>query len=70
VHVVTADPDAVAARAAAAGADVSGPADRDYGSREVSVRDPEGGRWSFGTYPGEPRRGGPGMSQEGRREEG
>jgi len=24
--------------------------DTDYGSREYSVRDPEGNVWSFGTY--------------------
>ena len=24
--------------------------DTDYGSREYSARDPEGNRWSFGTY--------------------
>jgi uncharacterized glyoxalase superfamily protein PhnB len=24
--------------------------DTDYGSREFSVRDPEGNLWSFGTY--------------------
>jgi uncharacterized glyoxalase superfamily protein PhnB len=29
--------------------------DTDYGSREYSVRDPEGHLWSFGTYnPGKP----------------
>jgi len=28
--------------------------DTDYGSREFSVRDPEGNLWSFGTYRGEP----------------
>ncbi len=27
----------------------------DYGSREFAVADPEGNRWSFGTYAGEPR---------------
>ena len=27
----------------------------DYGSRDFAVRDPEGNRWSFGTYRGEPR---------------
>ena len=30
--------------------------DTDYGSRDFAVRDPEGNRWSFGTYRGEPRR--------------
>jgi len=27
----------------------------DYGGQEFSVADPEGNRWSFGTYRGEPR---------------
>jgi hypothetical protein len=30
-----------------------GPHDTDYGSRDFAVRDPEGNRWSFGTYRGE-----------------
>ena len=55
-YVVTADPDAVHARALAAGADVVTPLhDTDYGSRDFAVRDPEGNRWSFGTYRGAPR---------------
>lgn len=55
-YVVTADPDAVHARAVAAGAEViEGPVERDYGSRDVIIRDPEGNLWSFGTYPGAPR---------------
>jgi uncharacterized glyoxalase superfamily protein PhnB len=29
--------------------------DTDYGSRDVGFRDPEGNRWSFGTYAGHPR---------------
>jgi uncharacterized glyoxalase superfamily protein PhnB len=29
--------------------------DTDYGSRDFAIRDPEGNRWSFGTYRGEPR---------------
>ena len=33
------------------------PHDTDYGSRDFSARDPEGNRWSFGTYRGEPRKG-------------
>jgi uncharacterized glyoxalase superfamily protein PhnB len=38
-------------RAVAAGAEVVRPLyDTDYGSREFSVRDPEGNVWSFGTY--------------------
>jgi hypothetical protein len=31
--------------------------DEDFGSRDFSVRDPEGNLWSFGTYRGEPRQG-------------
>jgi uncharacterized glyoxalase superfamily protein PhnB len=27
----------------------------DYGYREFAVEDPEGNRWTFGTYPGAPR---------------
>ncbi|SCX49559.1 Uncharacterized conserved protein PhnB, glyoxalase superfamily [Klenkia marina] len=54
-YVVCADPDAVFARAVAAGATVvRGPADACHG-RECTLRDPEGNRWSFGTYRGEPR---------------
>jgi uncharacterized glyoxalase superfamily protein PhnB len=56
-YVVTSDPDTVCARARAAGADVFMDLhETDYGSRDFAVRDPEGNRWSFGTYPGEPRR--------------
>ncbi len=52
-YVVTDDPDAVLARAAALGAEVVRPMEEaDYGSRGFSVRDPEGNRWSFGTYAG------------------
>jgi uncharacterized glyoxalase superfamily protein PhnB len=55
-YVVTADPRAVHDRAVAAGAEVTrGPAETDYGSVEVGLRDPEGNQWSFGTYRGEPR---------------
>lgn len=55
-YVVTADPDAVHARAVAAGAEItSGLHVTDYGSRDFAARDPEGNRWSFGTYAGEPR---------------
>jgi uncharacterized glyoxalase superfamily protein PhnB len=54
VYVQTADPDAVHARALAAGADVvQGLTEQPYGSRECAVRDPEGVIWSFGTYAGE-----------------
>ncbi|HEY1640509.1 MAG TPA: VOC family protein [Streptosporangiaceae bacterium] len=55
-YVVTDEPDALFARATAAGAEViAGLHDTDYGSRDFAVRDPEGNRWSFGTYRGEPR---------------
>ncbi len=54
VYVVCDDPDALFARATAAGAEVvRGLKDEDYGSRGFSVRDPEGNVWSFGTYRGE-----------------
>jgi uncharacterized glyoxalase superfamily protein PhnB len=53
IYVVAEDVDALFARAIAAGAAVlREPADTDYGSRECAVRDPEGNRWSFGTYRG------------------
>lgn len=53
VYVVVDDPDAVWRRAEALGAEVIRPLrDEDYGSRGFSVRDPEGNRWSFGTYGG------------------
>jgi uncharacterized glyoxalase superfamily protein PhnB len=55
-YVVTDDPEALRARATSAGAElVLDLHDTDYGSREFSVRDPEGNLWSFGTYRGEPR---------------
>jgi uncharacterized glyoxalase superfamily protein PhnB len=55
-YVVTDEPEALFARATAAGAEVlTGLHDTDYGSRDFAVRDPEGNRWSFGTYPGAPR---------------
>lgn len=54
VYVVCEDPDALFARATGAGAEVvRGLTDQDYGSREFTVRDPEGNLWSFGTYRGE-----------------
>jgi uncharacterized glyoxalase superfamily protein PhnB len=58
-YVVTGDPDALFARVTAAGAEVLAALhDTDYGSRDFAVRDPEGNRWSFGSYRGEPREGG------------
>jgi uncharacterized glyoxalase superfamily protein PhnB len=54
VYVVTDDPDGLFARAVGAGATVVRElTDQDYGSREFTVRDPEGVFWSFGTYAGE-----------------
>ncbi|MFF2950112.1 VOC family protein [Kitasatospora sp. NPDC057965] len=55
-YVVTADPDALHARAVAAGARITtAPFDTDYGSRDFAAADPEGNHWYFGTYPGAPR---------------
>jgi uncharacterized glyoxalase superfamily protein PhnB len=54
-YVVTDAPDELFARISAAGADVTTALhDTDYGSRDFAIRDPEGNRWSFGTYRGEP----------------
>jgi uncharacterized glyoxalase superfamily protein PhnB len=51
LYVVVPNPDAHHAAAVAVGADVvRALTDTDYGSREYSVRDPEGNLWSFGTY--------------------
>jgi uncharacterized glyoxalase superfamily protein PhnB len=53
VYVVTDKPDQVYDRAVAAGATVVREMrDEDYGSRGFTVADPEGNRWSFGTYRG------------------
>jgi uncharacterized glyoxalase superfamily protein PhnB len=52
VYVVVDDADAAYERAKAAGADVTEPVDQDYGSRDVTVTDPDGNRWSLGTYGG------------------
>ncbi|MET9220833.1 VOC family protein [Streptomyces sp. NPDC003300] len=55
-YVVTADPDALHARAKAAGAEITAELfETDYGSRDFAARDIEGNHWYFGTYPGEPR---------------
>jgi uncharacterized glyoxalase superfamily protein PhnB len=54
IYVVCDEPDALFARATAAGAEVvRGLVDEDYGSRGFTVRDPEGNLWSFGTYSGD-----------------
>jgi uncharacterized glyoxalase superfamily protein PhnB len=50
-HVVVDDPDALFARAVAAGATVVRELeDTDYGSRQCILADPEGNTWSFGTW--------------------
>jgi uncharacterized glyoxalase superfamily protein PhnB len=55
-YVVADDIDALHERAVRAGAEIiMAPLDTDYGSRDFTARDPEGNRWSFGTYRGEPR---------------
>jgi uncharacterized glyoxalase superfamily protein PhnB len=54
-YAVCDDPDALFARAQAAGAEVVQPlVDEDYGNRSFTVRDPEGNLWTFGTYRGWP----------------
>jgi uncharacterized glyoxalase superfamily protein PhnB len=50
-YIVVPDADAVYARAQAAGAVIPREIqDTPYGSREFSVKDPEGNSWSVGTY--------------------
>jgi uncharacterized glyoxalase superfamily protein PhnB len=54
-YVVTDDPDGLCARARAAGAEITMELkDTDYGSRDFAAKDPDGNRWSFGTYRGAP----------------
>jgi uncharacterized glyoxalase superfamily protein PhnB len=54
LHVVTADPDAVMARALSAGATVVHELvdQTDYPSRDFTVADPDGNRWTFATFAG------------------
>jgi uncharacterized glyoxalase superfamily protein PhnB len=52
VYVVVPDADAAYRRAIDAGAEVTEPVDQDYGSRDITVTDPDGNRWSLGTYAG------------------
>ena len=55
-YVVVDDADALFTRVRDGGAEVTDePHDTDYGSRDFAIRDPEGNRWSFGTYRGAPR---------------
>ncbi len=53
IYVVVDDADAAYERASGAGAEVTEPVDQDYGSRDITVTDPDGNRWSLGTYAGE-----------------
>jgi uncharacterized glyoxalase superfamily protein PhnB len=58
-YVVSDNVDEIYQRAKAAGAQITAePHDTDYGSHDFAVRDPEGNRWTFGTYRGEPRKAG------------
>ena len=51
VYVAVDDVDSLYERARGAGADVALElTDTDYGSRDFTVRDPEGTLWAFGTY--------------------
>lgn len=51
IYVAVDDPEMLFARASAVGVEVVRPlSETDYGSRECSLRDPEGNHWSFGTY--------------------
>jgi len=50
-YIVASDADAVHARAVAAGGAIVRPLeDMPYGSREFTVKDPEGHSWTVGTY--------------------
>jgi uncharacterized glyoxalase superfamily protein PhnB len=52
IYVVISDADDAHDRATSAGADVTPITEQDYGSRDFTVTDPDGNRWSLGTYPG------------------
>jgi uncharacterized glyoxalase superfamily protein PhnB len=52
IYVVVDDADAAYERAKAAGADATEPVDQEYGSRDLTVTDPDGNRWMLGTYAG------------------
>jgi uncharacterized glyoxalase superfamily protein PhnB len=56
-YVIVSDPDAIYARAKAAGAEILlDIKDEDYGGRGFTCRDPQGHIWSFGSYdPLQPR---------------
>jgi uncharacterized glyoxalase superfamily protein PhnB len=51
LYIAIDDPDGLHDRVVAAGGDVVVPlTNTDYGSRDFTVRDPEGNLWAFGTY--------------------
>lgn len=51
IFAITADPDELHRRAVAAGLEIVLPLrDESYGSREFTLRDPEGHVWTFGTF--------------------
>jgi uncharacterized glyoxalase superfamily protein PhnB len=51
LYIAVDDPDALYKRVKASGATIEAePYTTDYGSRDFSARDPEGGLWHFGTY--------------------
>jgi uncharacterized glyoxalase superfamily protein PhnB len=51
LYIVVPDADAAHARAVAAGANITTPLhDTPYGSRDFTVKDPEGHTWYLGTY--------------------
>ncbi len=54
MHVVTADPDAVMARAQALGAAIVHELtdQTDYPSRDFTIADPDGNHWTFATFAG------------------
>ena len=54
LHVVTADPDAVLARARVLGATVVHELvdQTDYPSRDLTIADPDGNHWTFATFAG------------------
>jgi uncharacterized glyoxalase superfamily protein PhnB len=49
-YVALDDVDSLHERAKAAGGEPSELTEQDYGSRDFSIEDPGGNRWSFGTY--------------------
>ena len=65
IYIVVTDPDAAYAHAKSAGAEIAAPiADQSYGSRDFTLRDPEGHLWGFGTYAMERGEGAPTLFPE------